>query len=89
MVLLKVTQENHTALLNSLLRHSSINCQVLKLHEDINLLLSLKSLDAVEILEVKLRDSIIFKTVVCRMGIGGITLHVLFLFFSDLSAKNL
>ena len=51
---IKLTQENHTTILNSLLRHSSINCQVLQLHEDINLLLPLKSLGPVEILEVKL-----------------------------------
>ena len=41
--------------------------QEIKLTQEINLLLPLKSLEAVEVLEVKLRDSDIFKTVVCRM----------------------
>ena len=75
-------QENRTAVIISLLRHSSINCQVLQLHVDINLLLRLQSLEVVEILEVKLRDPDIFKIVECRMVIHDLILHVQFFLHS-------
>ncbi|XP_065683574.1 uncharacterized protein LOC124813237 isoform X3 [Hydra vulgaris] len=68
---MKIVQENHTAILNSLLRHNSINYQASQLPEDVTLLLPLKCLKAAEEFEDKLKDPDIFKTVVLWLSDQG------------------
>ncbi|XP_065677548.1 uncharacterized protein LOC105849029 isoform X7 [Hydra vulgaris] len=68
---MKIVQENHTAILNSLLRHNSINYQASQLPEDVTLLLPLKCLKAVEEFEDKLKNPDIFKTVVVWLSDQG------------------
>ncbi|XP_065655263.1 uncharacterized protein LOC136081642 isoform X4 [Hydra vulgaris] len=58
---IKINQENHSVILNSLLRNHNINCQTTQLPDEITLLLPLQGLGAVEEFEVKLRDPDIFK----------------------------
>ncbi|XP_065650864.1 uncharacterized protein LOC136079046 [Hydra vulgaris] len=66
-----INQENHSVILNSLLRNHNINCQTTQLPDEITLLLPLQGLGAVEEFEVKLRDPDIFKAMVLYLSDQG------------------